>query len=483
MFYKVGSGKTITSIAAVENLALREGRRRPVIIVCPASLVTNYEKEMHAAGVTGYRVMSFNRVHNMTRQQRLEQGRGAVLVVDEVQNVRNPLSKFLDSLLELARHSHKRLLLTGTPVMNRPEDIASSLALLDPRPETIRQLLKRTVEGEEGHREEPTFEERYGTDPLLVKTARDEARKLELLSKFKCTTLFYEPDASTRRESYPSVEEHTIRVPLTPQMMDQHFFFASQAPLGWRRDLESGRIKYAAWLTKMRQANSAHGDMPKIDEAVRRIAEAYRDNKKCIAFSFYGTTTWPLKNKLAVQGIEAKMYVGGLSAETKQGLVDDYNSGRIRVLLLSDAGKEGLDLKETSEVHIMEPQWNEDKVQQIIGRAVRFKSHVGLGHVTVYRYVAIMPPDYQQYWPPHRRTNQLFHVTADQALEDISKKKTAVNNRFLDAIIRIAKRNEMDCLSRSNYALVGAQVPSNRRAESEPPNSVARPRPRRTVSS
>ena len=56
-------------------------------------------------------------------------------------------------------------------------------------------------------------------------------------------------------------------------------------------------------------------------------------------------------------------------------IVNNYNEGKYKVLLLSSAGSESLDLKNTRQIHIMEPYWNEGKIIQVIGRAIRYKSH------------------------------------------------------------------------------------------------------------
>ena len=151
LYYKVGSGKTITSIAAAQNLARVEGAWKPVVVICPASLVNNYKKEVEAAlraESWRYRIVSFEHVHALSTAARENLGRDAVLIIDEVQNLRNPLSKRLDSVLQVAKVSHKRLLLSGTPVMNYPRDVGPVLALLKPTQERIERVVKEvTTEG------------------------------------------------------------------------------------------------------------------------------------------------------------------------------------------------------------------------------------------------------------------------------------------------------------------------------------------------
>uniref|UniRef100_A0A6C0F3N8 Helicase ATP-binding domain-containing protein n=1 Tax=viral metagenome TaxID=1070528 RepID=A0A6C0F3N8_9ZZZZ len=61
-----------------------------------------------------------------------------------------------------------------------------------------------------------------------------------------------------------------------------------------------------------------------------------------------------------------------IKALTSDNNVDGH---RIKVVLISKAGSEGLDLKFIRQVHIMDPWYNMNRIEQIIGRAVRNFSH------------------------------------------------------------------------------------------------------------
>ncbi len=51
---------------------------------------------------------------------------------------------------------------------------------------------------------------------------------------------------------------------------------------------------------------------------------------------------------------------------------------KIHILLLTDAGKEGINLRNVRQIHIMDPWWNNVKTRQIIGRGIRICSHYDL---------------------------------------------------------------------------------------------------------
>jgi hypothetical protein len=63
-----------------------------------------------------------------------------------------------------------------------------------------------------------------------------------------------------------------------------------------------------------------------------------------------------------------------------KGLTNDNNKdgNKIKVVLISKAGSEGIDLKFIRQVHILEPWYNMNRIEQIIGRAVRNFSHKDL---------------------------------------------------------------------------------------------------------
>lgn len=75
------------------------------------------------------------------------------------------------------------------------------------------------------------------------------------------------------------------------------------------------------------------------------------------------------------------IFSGQQTSEEKENIIKICNSEEnksgdlISILLISKSGAEGLDLKNVRSVHIMEPYWNYSLIEQIIARAVRYKSH------------------------------------------------------------------------------------------------------------
>lgn len=107
-------------------------------------------------------------------------------------------------------------------------------------------------------------------------------------------------------------------------------------------------------------------------------------------------------------------------------IVNEYNRGKYSVLLITSAGSESLDLKNTRQIHIMEPHWNESRIKQVIGRAIRYRSHIDLPKkeqiVNIYRWVSVFP-------------ERVSNKSADQYLIELSKNKDMIFNLF-DKIIQ-----------------------------------------------
>jgi superfamily II DNA or RNA helicase len=95
---------------------------------------------------------------------------------------------------------------------------------------------------------------------------------------------------------------------------------------------------------------------------------------------------------------------GDISIEDRSKIVNVFNGDnnkhgeQIKLLLISKTGAEGLDLKNVRHIHICEPYWNMARVEQIIARGVRYKSHTTLPksehNVQPYVYLSDYPTGY-----------------------------------------------------------------------------------------
>jgi hypothetical protein len=145
----------------------------------------------------------------------------------------------------------------------------------------------------------------------------------------------------------------------------------------------------------------------------------------------------------------------------------------IKVFMITSSGSEGITLKNTRYVHIMEPYWNPARIEQVIGRARRICSHTDLPEdlqtVDVFIYLMVLTQaeiessielkkyDKSKLKYSFDRTGQYYkddkngstlYFTTDQTLYEIMTIKEQISSNFLQAI----KESSIDC---SIYATVG----------------------------
>ena len=129
----------------------------------------------------------------------------------------------------------------------------------------------------------------------------------------------------------------------------------------------------------------------------------------------------------------------------------------IRIFMITASGAEGINLKNTQYVHIVEPYWHMVRMRQVIGRARRICSHEDLPknmrNVKIYVYVSSLTKE-QQTNDRHKelqirdisRIDKITPVTTDETLYEISSLKETINSQLLNAV----KSSAFDCQLYSN---------------------------------
>ena len=90
----------------------------------------------------------------------------------------------------------------------------------------------------------------------------------------------------------------------------------------------------------------------------------------------------------------------GFGQTQTEDLLDNKLGKLCRLFCITSAGAEGLSLKNVRAVHIMEPYWNEVRMAQVKGRAVRICSHMDLApeerNVEIFTYISVFGPEAQK---------------------------------------------------------------------------------------
>jgi hypothetical protein len=140
----------------------------------------------------------------------------------------------------------------------------------------------------------------------------------------------------------------------------------------------------------------------------------------------------------------------------------------IKVFIITSSGSEGINLKNTRFVHVMEPYWHPVRSEQVIGRARRICSHTDLPVVfqTVEVFVYIMIFSEEQLKSDEAielkrkdlsKAIPRVPITSDQYLFEISEIKSQLTSQLTDAI----KESAFDCYIYSNGKCVNFGDPTN----------------------
>jgi hypothetical protein len=124
----------------------------------------------------------------------------------------------------------------------------------------------------------------------------------------------------------------------------------------------------------------------------------------------------------------------------------------IKLLMITSSGAEGINLRNTRFVHIVEPYWHMARLEQVIGRARRICSHQDLPEelrtVKVFLYISVLSEE-QKTGDKHialqirdvSRMDKKTPVTTDESLYEIASMKQRINNQILMAV----KQSAVDC--------------------------------------
>ncbi len=383
----MGLGKT------VQLLALHALRGGPTLVVCPTSLMANWEREA-SRFVPGVRV---HRFHGQGRELG-EVGPGDLVVTsygvvrtdaaaladrdwdlvvaDEAQHAKNPRSRTAVALRKL--NGTARLALTGTPVENRLSELWSIMdwavpGLLGPL-ETFRRTLAIPIEREGNPAAtaklnslvRPFLLRRRKIDPgiapeLPPKTERDVVVPLtaEQVSLYKATV----SEALEELKFNEGISRHglVLKMLTALKQITNHpaQFLGQEGPLAARS-----------------------GKLGALDELVG-VARAAGEST--LVFTQYVTMGKLLVEHLRTRGVVVEMLHGSLGVKARQALVDRFQAGEIEVLVLSlKAGGTGLNLTTATQVIHYDRWWNPAVEDQATDRAYR----IGQDRpVTVHRLV------------------------------------------------------------------------------------------------
>lgn len=379
---EMGLGKTIQALAAAEILARTMGVQR-VLIVCPTSLKHQWQSEIEKFAkrsvqvVNGglkkrrecyatdsfFRVINYDVVH--CDIERIQAWQPDLVILDEAQRIKNWQTRTAKSIKLL--QSRFAIVLTGTPLENRLEELHSIVSFID------RQRLG------------PLF--RFLHNHQLT----DEVGKVTGYQKLDQIGESLKPILLRRNKSQvltqlPARVDKMFFVQMTDEQQayhDENNEQVSRLVNKWRRvgfltDKEQKLLMI--YLQNMRMScNSTYLLDPKTDygrkvpELITILKEILEEpGVKIVIFSQWVRTHELIIKQLEKSKIPHVFFHGGVPSAKRKDLVDKFKQdAEYRIFLSTDAGGVGLNLQNASVVVNMDQPWNPAVLEQRIGRVHR----------------------------------------------------------------------------------------------------------------
>ncbi|MFE5598242.1 DEAD/DEAH box helicase [Streptomyces coelicoflavus] len=377
----MGLGKTVTVIA----LHLKRARTEPTLVVCPASLLGNWQREIErfAPGVpvrrfhgpdrtlddlTGGFVLTTYGTMRSAATTLAEQPWGMV-VADEAQHVKNPYSATAKALRTIP--SPARVALTGTPVENNLSELWALLdwttpGLLGPL-KSFRSRHARAVEnGEDDQAVErlarlirPFLLRRRKSDPGIVPELPPKTETDHPVPLTREQAALYE---AVVRESMLAIEEAegmgrrglVLKLLTSLKQICDHpaLFLKEEHPPGGadRMTARSGKLAL-------------------LDELLDTVLA---EDGSALVFTQYVGMARLITSHLATRAVPVDLLHGGTPVPERERMVDRFQSGATPVLVLSlKAAGTGLNLTRAGHVVHFDRWWNPAVEEQATDRAYR----------------------------------------------------------------------------------------------------------------
>jgi len=381
---EMGLGKTIQAIGLINLLHLRK-----ILIVCPASLKINWEREMRKWLVDGQSIEIENGtwrdadvciVNYDILKKHAETIRNIqwdILIGDESHYVKN--HKAQRTKLFFSIPAGRKLLLTGTPVLNRPIELFPML-------QDFGVYFARSF-WRYGERYCDMSRNRFGTDVSGASNVEELGTKLRetcMVRRQKSVVIAELPDKMRQIIPLPTngadkvvQAEAKAYASYENQTKDARNKLAKLRKSGVKADSD----EYRAAVAEMKAQMVSFGDIArlrhetalrKVDVASDAILEAVDSSKHVIVFAHHKDVLDGINSKLTDAGITTTVLTGDTPINVRQQMVDDFQAGKTQVFLGSTAAcGVGLTLTKSSHVIFVEMEWTPAIMEQAEDRAHR----------------------------------------------------------------------------------------------------------------
>lgn len=439
LYHKLGSGKTCTSIIIADSM-LAKNMINHVFILTPGSLRDGWVKEYceNCGEKSSNLSEKFTFItYNYMIGNNLPDFSGSLVIIDEVHNLINGaknFSKHPTSIYNALLSSNCRILaLSGTPIYNYVYEFALLGNLLKPGGDFPEIRVK-------GELQDGLFMNWFADDngQLKPKNISELKKRLEGIvsyypgagTEFVPEIIEQEPfkitmsyDQEINYWVYDEVEKQMSRKPseklkaTNPKLYEQLlklFIMAKKNILTrkasnfyYPKEVEAKKdllVKNGGWIDSAVTKNGNLRDVYSSKLSAFLMNLAVHINQKHVLFTFFKNKSgvYLIKSILELCGIPAEIFSGDLNDTQRRKLLKEFNSeenrygNKIKVLLVTEAGAEGISVLEARHMHIFESSPRMSKTIQAIGRVARYRSHIDLPenerNINIWKYWSIASP-------------------------------------------------------------------------------------------
>lgn len=370
---------------------------------------------------------------------------GNLLIIDEIQNLvsekGSSYSKLLKAIEYYMHPDNKLIIMSATPIYDKPFEAGLTLNLLRPRlrfPRTEKEFNKLFVE-EEGGSLSPKNMDLFrwmcagyvsyfsGGDPSQFPYKRKILVHHPLPESSPQTTKYFR---SLAKECQNSMRTNSGEDLFSSQESQQTYFVMSQMRLN--AILPKARTP-SEKISKLRSSlRKFKGDTENLLNYVREnVSAKYASVVKTIlnskgtsfvftnyilnganilaeifeALGYSGYNPLRSSRRLSSKKPRFALWTGGVKPKDRQIFSDrilstfnantNKNGEYLKIVIGTRAVMEGISFRNVRNVHILNPWWNESRIRQIEARAARFRSHVALDpperYVNIYMHLSTLP--------------------------------------------------------------------------------------------
>jgi len=376
---EMGLGKTIQGIGVAEFLAQFAGIRK-VLIVCPASVKSQWRSEIlrfsgrQATLVLGgageraaqYQGDCFFTICNYEQVLRdiiaIERATWDLIILDEGQRIKNWEAKTTQTMKSL--RSRFALVLSGTPLENRLDDLFSVVEFIDARRlgPAFRFFNRHRVTEEKGkvigYRDLDVLRENL--QPVLLRRTRNMVMK-----------------------ELPQRTTQVIRISPTAEQLEidgaQMRIVSSIVSKPYISEMDLLRLQKALLLARMNADSTFLVDKhePGYSSKLDRIEELFdelagEETRKVVLFSEWTTMLGLIERRIERFQLGYVRLDGSVPQKKRQQLVQQFqHDSKCRLFMTTNAGATGLNLQAANTVINVDLPWNPAILEQRIARAHR----------------------------------------------------------------------------------------------------------------